>query len=701
MKRSFQEMLTKNEVMASQPKKRGVTTECVFDWLPLGIVEKIVEYVPWELDKITRLVNHAWCQGISRRWNNPNKAYTHRDCQCLGWAIGHDVLRLVKWMMAILHIKTPASGSWTRGKWMNHACWNGSTSVMGWLASEEAPAEFRCLPTKYDTALVAQRVDLACFRVCLELRGKSRPKLLDVYGACRGGKWKTVAWMRNHIGWSDKVSEFSGLLANPYTDFADCTVFDYCVTEACKGGHAIMVDWLLARGNELVLSGSRQVSSKQIVVCLQRGHSNLAKHLVNHWKCPVDDVKILEIICEDGWGDVERMRWFFDRVSVRVRRRFGCNPMVFIRHGDMDTSIKVMNLLFDKGCLIVMPSLFEYASENGGEAGCLRVMRWLWNRCTQVVVRRQLRNCDGPLHKHVFEQLTCRGYVEVLDWLQAMDLLPEKHELWFTAEQFRTVVFAQMESGMVRLLQWVWQNCNGGKIKSLLAWKKEGSKQQDIFIQAVWYCRCDVLDWLQGNDLLPKRGVLMVASDLFVEVVKDNGEQCLVMLQWLWEYCDQAGTRKGIFNDVVDGGCNRLFEEAIYWGAWDVVEWLQKRDLAWDPSDTTTRVSSDVLEKLENSSWDPAFNACPRLTVRHHLTGAKHIFLWLHRHGLADLSRARLVGNHKVWLHADCKHETTNQCQHLEEFLEVRKYLYAKAGSLAFVPWKEGRATGDYLIPRK
>ena len=72
-------------------------------------------------------------------------------------------------------------------RWMKIACKAGSTDVIAWLATDDAPILFGSLPTQKNVTTTARYGDLACYQKTLELTdsGQDEPCEKDVYAGQR------------------------------------------------------------------------------------------------------------------------------------------------------------------------------------------------------------------------------------------------------------------------------------------------------------------------------------------------------------------------------------------------------------------------------------------------------------------------------------------------------------------------------------
>ena len=213
-----------------RPQKRPKL--CVFGWLPDEVLLMILEGLPWQLDGITRLVCRTWWAVINERWNPHCRYGLNYVVPCARWALRNQTITsLLHWLA--VDMKAIVNHDQARQAWMNTACDVGNTKIIAWLASKQAPKRIRSQPSTYQVSLAARFGDFDCYRMTLKASGRDRVSADDMYGACMGGRQKTVEWIYTTY----KTSQTSDRYPKP--------ALHKCLTHASGCGHTELLGWLL------------------------------------------------------------------------------------------------------------------------------------------------------------------------------------------------------------------------------------------------------------------------------------------------------------------------------------------------------------------------------------------------------------------------------------------------------------------------
>ncbi len=424
MKRTCHE-ITKNEhTITKLSMKKHQKTDAVncFAWLPTEMVLKILEHVPQPLDKVTRLVSRNWRETIQTRWKHriqkPTRACPMelvisdeergglweevgniRVMPCVEWAIDNYAICLLKWLIGI--IQDFIYNSANPQGWLTRACRAGNTQAIGWLTNAETPHHIRSNLTMYDVECAAKGGDLACYKfVFFQSSIRGNPRIEDIYAACRGGHLDTVQWAMSNCGIGKKYE----LRRQPK--------FQECLLAACRGGHKHVVDWLIAHiTDSAMFRGNRDLTVEYTATAIRHGHLNLAKHLFNHWKCPVGP-NVLDVAVRKG--NVKGFRFVWDALIGEDQEEFYVRPWVCVERRYFD----MLNLLAEKDCL-KQPDFGLFKMAVRDDQHDLAMLRWLWKHCNQDAIAVDLR-ADAISCNVVFMKALYSGHLDILDWLQGL-----------------------------------------------------------------------------------------------------------------------------------------------------------------------------------------------------------------------------------------------------------------------------------------
>ena len=476
MKRSCHEITkskSKTTELLPSPKKRQ-KVNC-FAWLPIEMVQKILEEVPQALDGVIRLVNKPWYDITARRWKIRKiptigmpgiGRLTH---PCIQWALYNPAMSLLKWLVDTIDVavyihKAPRM-------WLNTACQAGNTKAIAWLISQEAPNHVRSKLGRYDVSCVAKRGDLACYTFVVYRSNPKGPAMEDIYKACRGGHLDTVQWIMNHCG-PDKEFNLGG----------DKPKFNVCLLDACRGGHKHVVDWLLpyrveadAVFSRAMFSGNKDLTVEHTKTAMLHGHLELVKYLLDHWKCPVDTSVLRTAVRK---GNVEGFRFVWDALIDKDQEEFCIRPWVCVESRYFD----MLDLLAEKNCLIGLNiGLFKNAVRD--DEHDLAMLQWLWKHCNQDALWEDLRANETTCNV-VFMKALYSGHVDILDWMQPLEFG------WALIDYPRLAILERMANR---------SQYNEKGVKYSTVWNTTGKHGRGPKASLVWLHRRGLVDLSQAR----------------------------------------------------------------------------------------------------------------------------------------------------------------------------------------------------------
>ncbi len=426
MKRTCHEITAaKNEHKTTKPpRKKHQKTDAVncFAWLPIEMVEKILMDLPQPLDKVTRLVSRGWRETIQTRWKHRIKNPT-RTCArdppedeesalcwrregpvwvkpCVEWAIDNQAMGLMKWLICVM-LKVFRYNPQTPREWLKRACAFGNTKVIAWLISTEAPEHIRRTLSSYDVSRAAKGGDLACYKfVFFQSDYRGNPRIEDVYKACRGGHLDTVQWIMSNCG---IAKEF---------EMQNQPKFEECLLNACRGGHKQVVDWLIVHILDYTMfCGNRNLTVEYTKTAMLHDHLELVKHLLDHWKCPVDTSVLRTAVHK---GNVQGFRFVWDALIDKDQEEFRIRPWVCVEN----RYFGMLDVLAERDCLAALDQgLFKRAVRD--DEHDLAMLQWLWKRCDQDAIAVDLRANDTTCNV-VFMKALYSGHLDMLDWMQGL-----------------------------------------------------------------------------------------------------------------------------------------------------------------------------------------------------------------------------------------------------------------------------------------
>ena len=384
---------TKNELSAKKPKLAEVS---LFDWLPLELVQKILEEVPWELDGITRLVNSTWYATMDRRWDpRKRKGMWHRTTPCVKWGLQNNAFSLLRWMLCDVKLKAYDEENHA---WMRVACRAGNAQTIGWLTTQAAPDRVRTKQVSdVKISLVAQHGDVACYRFVLELVGRQWPRIMDLYQACLGGKLETAKWILEHRPRAGSRFRWHN-----------------CFHNVCSGGHSNLAAWLMTYPEGLY--EPKELCSSYLTDAIENAHVELASELVKRWKCPIDGDRLLTIAMRSC--KVEVVQWVMNVVSAVIKVAFrvvNLHHYIKYRHFDILDVFAV-----NKMELCITPESFLMAiCDDDDDSQSLAMIQWLWQHSDKCAVRDSMRG-RVPITilatDRVFQKALTGGHLDVLEW---------------------------------------------------------------------------------------------------------------------------------------------------------------------------------------------------------------------------------------------------------------------------------------------
>ena len=182
------------------------------------------------------------------------------------------------------------------------------------------------------------------------------------------------------------------------------------------------------------------------------------------------------------------------------------------------------------------------------------------------------------------------------------------------------------------------------------------------------------------NDLESLKPKFVVIPRFFIYAIGGNKGD-LAMLQWLWDRCDQS-----VIKTAIHGWQNLgrvVFQKALNdRSSIKVLDWLWNHDLGWkcycNGSCYCKKISWSILQKIAFSQSNDTLNF------------SRDVLIWLHQHGAAVLSNARVLQNGKIWLHEKCIGRDS-------EYL-CSQYRYGDTTNLI---WDKDKIVGEYLISRE
>lgn len=404
-------------------QKKRQKVNC-FEWLPLEVLEKIVEDVPQDLDKITRSVSRIWGAAIGRRWKArirnqtrtvivplvpPERTYPEDKVgivmvkPCVEWAIDNHVLCLLTWLIGNLALYR--CNNETLRWWVNRACAAKNAKAIVLLSQQGGLRD----AVDFNNVLFAAKAgNLECYRLVLGLAGRIGPRREHIYKACRGGHLDTVQWILSHCG-SGKEFDLGGR-----------PKFNTCLLNACRGGHKQLVDWLIPHRRDVdksmvfssaVFGENLSLTSEYTATAMRHGHLSLAKHLYSHWNCPVGTVVLKEAVYS---GNVEGFRFVWDRMRVVYQEEFRIRPWMCVYRRSFD----MLDLLAEKDCLRGLDiGMFKRAVRD--DEHDLAMLQWLWLHCDQDDIAVDLRADDISCNA-VFMKALYSGHVDILNWMQGL-----------------------------------------------------------------------------------------------------------------------------------------------------------------------------------------------------------------------------------------------------------------------------------------
>ena len=469
MKRSCHE-ITKSKSKTTKPPKKRHKVNC-FAWLPIEMVQKILEAVPQALDGVTRLVNKAWYDMTDRRWKTRKRhegipGIGRLTYPCIQWVLDNPAMSLLKWLVDTIPAGVYIPGS--QRSWVNTACQAGNIKAIAWLISQEVPNHVRSSLGRYDVSCVAKRGDLACYKFVVYRSDPLGPATEDIYKACRGGHLDTVQWILEHCG-PDK--EFN-LVGRPQ--------FKACLLDACRGGHKQVVDWLIPHRRDVdesmvfssaVFGGNLGLTSEHTATAMRHGHLSLAKHLYTHWKCPVGTAVLKEAVYS---GNVEGFRFVWDRMHVVYKEEFRIRPWmcVYLRSFDM------LNLLAEKDCLkgLDMGLLKRAVRDDEHD---LAMLQWVWKHGEQDAMSVELCALTHTCNV-VFMKALYSGHLDILDWMQPLGFG------WALTDYSRLSILERMASRS--------QYNNEKDVKHSTVWNTTGNHARGPKASLVWLHRRGLVD---------------------------------------------------------------------------------------------------------------------------------------------------------------------------------------------------------------
>lgn len=495
---------TKSE-LTTPAKKSKVVEVSVFDWLPDEIVEMILKQVPWELDRITRLVRRRWHGCISHRWDPKRRIPETTMEPSAPWAVYNHVFSLAKWLV-IMYQRSSFLPCW-----MRMACHAGNTRFIAWLASNEPPLIVQENPRSRELNIVARHGDLDCYRRVLKLTGMRCPHRKDVYEACLGGRWKTVKW----------IMEKYSVDANAENElFAKDPMFWVCLVNACRGGHIPMADWLLTYPGEGFCGGRNEgnlydfepsypgdqqcmdtidVATHCMIEAIKEDHLALVKHLVVSWNFKLDDTEFFKQAMKHS--SLDMIQWVFgeapdENLETLELDEYFLNKLIAARR------FEALDICFKRFNFSITTNMFRHAIK--GDKEDVLMLQWLWDRCDQTEIKKAFLEYtrNDNVNEDLFRHIVSEGCPNSLQWLQDHGVVL----IWPWKDRVNVYMFfcavGNSDHGLA-MVQWLWQHCNDVVKTKEAIWNytEVGDCCNMIYMRAIRMGNMSVLNWLQDHGM--------------------------------------------------------------------------------------------------------------------------------------------------------------------------------------------------------